>query len=158
MLIIQWNLSQTGKKWLARDFFLVTRGKKMSEGILGNVSRPFLPAVNLTPTVLTEALFPYSSVSVHSWPLLLPHLFLLAEEWLSWCDFGWGAEHTRLNPFLFLGSGEPSVWSALGHMVRLACALCDSMGAASTAGAPSLSSQPSPLQAEGCLLPMPALS
>lgn len=40
----------------------------MSGGILGHVSRPFLPAVNLTPTVLMGTLFPYSPVSVHSWP------------------------------------------------------------------------------------------
>ena len=87
----------------------------MSEDILDSVSRYFSPAIHLIQGCHYEGAFFPSSIRGHSWSSCSPDLFLLAENSLGWCEFGWVDKHAWLSPFPFFGSGNPKGWSTLSH-------------------------------------------
>ena len=94
--------------------------KRLSEDILGSVSRYFSPAVHLIQGCHYGGTFFPSSLRGHSWSSCSPHLFLSAEECLDRCEFGWVDKHAWLSP-----SGDPKGGLLLA-MVRLVYTACDS--------------------------------
>lgn len=150
-------------------FFSLARGKKVSEDILGNFSRYFLPGVlwpRTTIVVRGLGLFPLApSGQLESGPCC-PLIYPSAEEWLVHCEFAWAC---RLNPFL-LHSEEPKIRCALSQVgslkrrappywggLRSGGVTGDLMQEANAMAAPPLSSQPLPVVSEACSLQTPVL-